>query len=141
MVNYGIEEGTKCGRENCNGIIKVHPVENCSCHISPPCHECTTPRNYCPICGWEESEDIPINDYNVTIDPITKIAKTWTLRKLDKTKIDWTSHSHTNFSMTKSGVYPEGSTMEDVIKKVNGTFGGRFNYFCNGKFEFVAYTD
>jgi len=43
--------------------------------------------------------------------------------------------------MIKRGVYPEGTTQAEVRAKVDGTFGGRFNYFRNGKFEFVAYTD
>lgn len=31
--------------------------------------------------------------------------------------------------------------MEEVSKVVNGTFGGRFEYFSDGKFKFIAYTD
>jgi hypothetical protein len=31
--------------------------------------------------------------------------------------------------------------MEDVRKEVDGTFGGRFEYFEDGKFKFIAYTD
>jgi len=60
---------------------------------------------------------------------------------LDTTKIDWIDYSHTHFSMIKRGCYPEGTDINEVRELVNGTFGGRFNYFNDGKFEFVAYTD
>jgi hypothetical protein len=43
--------------------------------------------------------------------------------------------------MLKRGVYPEGTTQAEVEKEVRGTFGGRFNSFGNGHFEYVAYTD
>lgn len=46
--------------------------------------------------------------------------------------------------MTKfleEGVYPEGATQTDVLAKVAGTFGGRFEYFRDGKFKYTAYTD
>lgn len=65
----------------------------------------------------------------------------WTPRKLDNTKIDWTTHNHTHFTMLVKGVYPSGTTRQEVEELVKGTFGGRFNYFENGKFEYIAYTD
>ena len=60
---------------------------------------------------------------------------------LDKTKVSWYSESHSSSSMLKIGVYPEGTAQKLVQEKVNGTFGGRFNTFGNGRFIFVAYTD
>jgi len=197
-LKYGMEEREICNRNSCKGIIATHPVENCSCHICPPCGECTSPRNFCPECGWEEKDDV-INDYVVNINDIdnillaevlnyikdqskqfrqcaghhaehnrgaeavairaaeilerietdirsannsaTNIYKMFTPRPLDPTKIDYRNYSHTHFSMIKEGVYPEGTTMEEVRKVVEGTFGGRFEYFGNGKFKYIAYTD
>lgn len=58
----GIEEGyckgETCNRDGCQGVI----IENdeggsCSCHINPPCDHCTTPREYCPECGWDALEE------------------------------------------------------------------------------------
>ena len=34
------DEGSKCKDTNCSGILELEKVENCSCHISPPCHRC-----------------------------------------------------------------------------------------------------
>ena len=62
-------------------------------------------------------------------------------RKLDATRIDFHSLSHSGSSMLKRGVYPEGKTQQQVEEKVRGTFGGRFQSFGGGKFEYIAYTD
>lgn len=43
--------------------------------------------------------------------------------------------------MIKEGVYPDGTTIQEVRKVVDGTFGGGFESFRNGKFKFIAYTD
>lgn len=148
QVPVGYCEGDTCARSGCLGTIEMHPVKNCSCHISPPCSACTEPRNYCPECDWEESEEsaqITINDYVVKVDRQSGIYQSWEPRPLDNTKIDWHSRSHSNASMIKEGVYPDSGDVtadrETVRKAVDGTFGGRFEYFGKGKFKFIAYTD
>lgn len=64
---------------------------------------------------------------------------------LDDTKVSWRNRSHSSCSMIKEGVYPQsGDPAADramVRKEVDGTFGGRFEHFGNGKFKFIAYTD
>lgn len=82
-----------------------------------------------------------INDHIVNIDKNTGQYRTWTPRPLDATKIDWRNASHSNSSMIKEGVYPEGTTIGEVEKLVKGTFGGRFIQFGGGKFKYIAYTD
>jgi len=139
FTSLGFQEGDRCNRNGCIGVINTHPSENCSCHISPPCGSCTAPRNFCPECDWEEANE-PLQIIN---DHIVKPG-TWIsigLRKLDSTKVDWYSKPHSNSSMIKEGVYPEGVTAAEVRKLVDGTFGGRFEYFRDGKFKFIAYTD
>jgi hypothetical protein len=136
-MKIGFEENDSCNREGCIGIIKNHLVENCSCHISPPCSSCTSPRGYCEVCGWDEADDeVPEQKYTGQLYVAPKP------KELDSTVVDWRAYStNTGCTMIKRGVYPPSATIEDVRKVVNGTFGGRFNYFKNGKFEFVAYTD
>lgn len=142
----GYEEGAACGREGCVGIIQTKDAENCSCHISPPCYQCTEPREYCPECDWRlVDEETTFNDFKV--GPV-KPNGAWTHyrpRPLDPTKINWHSKVHTNSSMIKEGVYPQsGDDAADraaVVKEVNGTFGGRFERFGGGQFKFIAYTD
>ena len=41
-------EGDKC--PHCGGLIEFEPVENCSCHINPPCGACTSARLTCTNC-------------------------------------------------------------------------------------------
>ena len=43
--------------------------------------------------------------------------------------------------MIKEGVYPAALSREEVENEVRGTFGGRFEYFKDGKFKYIAYTD
>lgn len=62
-------------------------------------------------------------------------------RKLDNSKIDWNTIAHSSSSMLRIGVYPEGTTREEVEAKVKGTFGGRFESFADGEFRYIAYTD
>jgi len=54
VVISGYFEGDICNREGCDGIIDSHPAENCHCHLVAPCSSCTSLRNFCPKCGWEE---------------------------------------------------------------------------------------
>ncbi len=128
-------------RDGCQGTIEQHPVNNCSCHLSAPCGACTEPSGYCETCGWEESEDEIINDHSVSASKATEIYRPRERRKLDPTKLDYHSETHSGCSMIKEGVYPEGMDIEEVRKSVIGTFGGRFEHFGNGKFKYIAYTD
>lgn len=140
-VETGYDEGSVCNRRGCQGVIEIHPSENCSCHIAPPCGSCTAPRNFCPKCGWEEADDVVENNFILNINKETGIARYFERRPLDASKIDYHILPHSHFSQICDGVYPDGTTKEQVREKVNGTFGGRFESFGGGKFSFVAYTD
>ncbi len=49
----GNEEGDICNRDGCIGIMAYPKSENCSCHISAPCSECTNKVLTCQVCGAE----------------------------------------------------------------------------------------
>lgn len=136
---FGINEGDVCGRDGCEGNLE-RKIENCSCHITPPCWACTNTPLCCSGCGVEVREE-HMNDYVIKMDMPSGKFVNWKLRELDRSKIDWHSMPHTHFSMIQRGVFPIGTSREAVEKLVKGTFGGRFNYFGNGKFEYIAYTD
>ena len=53
LIAY-LEEGDKCPR--CGGFMGYDDVENCSCHISPPCWNCEHNPLVCLDCGYN-SED------------------------------------------------------------------------------------
>ena len=52
-----LSEGDKCPK--CEGKMYYPPVENCSCHINPPCSACTNNVLTCDQCGFE---DVLIDD-------------------------------------------------------------------------------
>ena len=131
------EEGDICKEINCNGILKYNDVEICSCHISPPCDACTSNRLTCDECGWEDESP----EYKEVYAGPGLSMREYRPRPLDNTKIDYRAKSHTNASMIKEGVYPEGTTSQEVEEVVKGTFGGRFAGFGDGKFKYIAYTD
>lgn len=54
LPSDGIEEGEVCGRNGCDGIIKLPPVEGCTCFNCAPCSQCFNNKLICPTCGWEE---------------------------------------------------------------------------------------
>lgn len=148
----GYEEGAECNREGCTGRIAMRAPENCSCHLSAPCGSCTAPRNYCPECDWEEADDPAPEPEPSAADVAAWAAQRakWrprTLVDLDVTKIDWIYRPHSNSSMIKEGVYPDGLQPGELRKAIDGTFGGRFEYHYPpadgkpGRFKFIAYTD
>lgn len=62
--------------------------------------------------------------------------------ELDPSKIDFRITGNEYSTMIKEGVYPEGTTQGQVLAVIGeGTFGGRFDLFKDGKFKYVAYTD
>lgn len=132
------EEGDKCPDGGCGGTLGFKDVEGCSCHISPPCHSCVNNPLVCLKCGWTnedepESKIVPVGGgiFQVEYKP----------RQLDATKIDFRLKMHSSCTQIAEGVYPPGTTAEEVRKVVDGTFGGRFESFGNGKFKFIQYTD
>lgn len=147
-VTPGFEVGERCGRNGCNGLIAdtYRPDGGCSCHISPPCGFCTTPREECPECDWRlVDEETSFNGFRV--GPV-KPSGAWTHyrpRPLDPTKIDYRISVHSNSSQLCEGVYPPSddptADRAAVLARVKGTFGGRFQHFGNGRFSYVAYTD
>lgn len=141
-MNHGFLEGDTCGRNGCAGVLAEAKAENCSCHISPPCGACTTPREYCPECDWQAKDDTVMAEGAIYFTP----SGFYVERKpkvLDRSKIDYTISMHSNSSQKVTGVFPPGTTMGEVRKRVDGTFGGRFERWdaTGGNFTFIAYTD
>lgn len=136
----GYAEGDVCARSGCTGIIASHAVKDCYCHICAPCSNCTAPRNFCPECDWHEAND-PLVIMGAVAYYLPEGFVQRKKRVLDPTKIDYRIEQHSNSSQLCIGVYPEGTTSQEIEAIVKGTFGGRFNKFRNGEFEYVAYTD
>jgi carbon storage regulator CsrA len=147
-----------CNRNGCKGLLQEHEKDGCcSCHLNPPCSYCTSSSEYCDVCGWEgehekfQSSEMSEKDKTFYNDWLhqTNLHRNNLMAqingKVTTSKIEWISSYHSSCSMIKEGVYPK--TNDDkldyatVLNKVKGTFGGRFEYFGNGKFKYIAYTD
>lgn len=143
MSEIGYCEGEVCNRDGCEGVIHIPGPKNCSCHISPPCGECTSDRTCCPECDWVAVDDPlyaeDISSISFSGDGFASIQTK--PRILDPSKVDFVCKLHSGSSMIKEGVYPESMTREEVEKEVVGTFGGGFQQFGGGKFRYIAYTD
>jgi len=142
--NYGLEVGAVCNRNDCKGVIEESESETgCSCHINPPCGSCTEDRTFCPECDWRGKDDYVenMNGFEIQTDSKTHNWLSYERRKLDPSKIDYHVKSHTNSSQICEGVYPEGTTREQIVTHCKGTFGGRFERFGDGQFKYIAYTD
>lgn len=143
-MSFGMVEGETCGRAGCVGVIAQHPSENCSCHISPPCGSCTTPREYCPECDWAAKYDAPeLPDGNIYVWGVGSAFHESRKRAWDRSKIDYRIIPHSNSSQKVVGVFPPGTGSDAVRALVDGTFGGRFERWDEkaGEFTFIAYTD
>lgn len=47
-----LTEGLGCPGVGCDGKMGFNPVEDCSCHINPPCNKCLDNPLVCLKCGW-----------------------------------------------------------------------------------------
>ena len=143
MNNHGIESGETCNRNGCKGIIDETEKRGCSCHINPPCSACTEPRAFCPSCGWDDADEREEYESNRkhSSEYAPDFFKVRTIADLDKSKIDYLYRPHTHFTMIKEGVFPIGTSKEELLNEIRGTFGGRFEYLTENRFKYVAYTD
>lgn len=66
------EEGDKCRFDDCDGEYGYKRVENCYCHISPPCHNCVENPLVCLDCG-DDLPDAPV----VTIPPAPTLSQVY----------------------------------------------------------------
>ncbi|PBB75174.1 hypothetical protein CK227_10300 [Mesorhizobium sp. WSM4308] len=138
----GYSDGDVCNRAACAGVIEMHKSEDCSCHINPPCFSCTSVTAFCPVCEWEEADDPLVVQEIASIHFGNDFAYVERAKRiLDPTKIDYRIEMHSNASQKVIGVYPDGTTRQEVEAVVKGTFGGRFSSFKDGRFEYIAYTD
>lgn len=158
-MEEGYLEGENCNRYECSGIIEEHDSDGCcSCHINPPCSFCETSRAYCPKCEWdgEEEQSEEVDSYKPSKEQIENWNKESKKREENKNKF-WdlfkneeevsTLHciyqSHSNSSMLKIGIYPKNMTIENLLKEIRGTFGGRFQLHNREtrRFKYIAYSD
>lgn len=156
--SHGYLEGEVCGRNGCAGIIEEKEIDGCcSCHISPPCSYCTTAKECCPVCEWDAEEELEAGEHAAWLREQARPEEErraerryWELvrikhlaKKFDPKRVNSKILPHTHFTQIVEGWFPSHMSREEVRKEVNGTFGGRFEYFSEKSqtFRFIAYTD
>ena len=50
MLEDGVEEDSRCNRDDCEGRMFLHPVRGCTCFIDPPCSRCVDNAPGCLKC-------------------------------------------------------------------------------------------
>lgn len=50
------EEGDRCQVIGCEGTLEYIREGDCSCHISPPCHNCVDAPLKCNVCDEVHNE-------------------------------------------------------------------------------------
>ena len=158
MITYlGYCKGETCNLEGCQGIIDEKDSDySCSCHISAPCSYCETSREYCPECDWDGREEQLSYYQSLKPSPEQQARYDEENRKIREQdeifykkfrgemlieKLEYKSKCYYNSSMIKEGFYPPHMTKQEVEKEIRGTFGGRFEYFSDRNFKYIAYTD
>lgn len=124
-----IEEMGPCP-EGCGGTLKFPVVENCTCHINPPCGNCSNNPLTCDNCGWECPPPTHNNDpYQSELwkEYLKKMTPPFTSELIDGKKlIDWNYDSRSGSTMVYRGRYEGSVTAEDIINYLgDGTFGHR----------------
>jgi hypothetical protein len=134
MFNFGEEQGQLCWRNGCQGFIDLIPSDDgCTCFLGhPPCRHCTTPKEYCPECGWRADEE----DCREYFNGYVKIGKNWQLAPIHPQNVNW----HYGRNNWRFGVYPVGMIEADVAREM-GVSGGKFALFKNGKFAYEPDTE
>lgn len=57
-MSVGTEVGEVCNRDGCDGHMDSHKfTDDCSCHISPPCHHCLDTYVMCNKCDADPEDD------------------------------------------------------------------------------------
>jgi hypothetical protein len=56
VYEENLTEGDQCPYAGCKGRMGFQPVENCSCHVNPPCGACVDNPLVCLACGWTLGE-------------------------------------------------------------------------------------
>lgn len=143
MENIEYSEGDKC--KSCEKGFLIYPkVENCSCHINPPCSSCVDNKLTCDNCGWEEPEIKNEETYQHVGGGI--IASFFTRPSHDfgngKRIFDYDYDSSSGSTMVFKGRYKGDVTEKDILDYFgDGTFGHLGPYLNNGIFTYTKITD
>ena len=114
-------------------------VENCSCHISAPCHQCTNAPLSCSHCGFEHAEEL----YNPPVIKNYNPPKYKTVQdrfdELPDGVFGCVKFPCDGWGMQVRGKMPSGMSRSEVLSKCGVCKHGcpHFTLFENGRFHFT----
>lgn len=138
-----MNEGDRC--KECTGRMIYPPVENCSCHIAPPCDACVSNPLTCDKCGWVY--EAPERSYRATefeglSEVITPNRRAIHVFPHGGRIMDYDYDSRSGSTMVWTGKYEGLVTPEDIRQHFgDGTFGHRGPSLHNGRFSYTQITD
>lgn len=111
----GYLKGDVCNREGCKGTIDEHDTDGgCSCHISPPCSYCETPREFCPECDWESIDERDALD-------AAYMAKTKPKIIVPKTKEEIQKEKEERYAQDDGELYTIYRYFDSILEGTNGS--------------------
>ncbi len=127
------------------GRMRLEPVKNCSCHISPPCSARVENPLVCDNCGRVQEIEQEHPQSNAAPAP----KWDWSLRPFSEFKIgdgkrlfDCRYDSSSGSTMGFTGRYEGAVTREEIIAAIgDGTFGHRGPSMAHGHFTYTKITD
>ena len=141
-MNIEVSEGGKC--PECDGKMVFPKVENCSCHINPPCSACVENRLTCDKCGWKYEPPLSQELVRHIGGGLSEVIRTKPSRELGNGKrlLDYDYDSRSGSTMVWTGKYAGPVTAQDIIEAFgDGTFGHRGPWLDNGRFSYTQITD
>lgn len=143
MTTKEINEGDKCP-ECHTGNMHFPKVENCSCHVNPPCSACTSNKLTCDDCGWEFDPPAPETSYRIAAPGLTEVYTRNPSVELGGGKriFDFDYNGASGSTMEINGRCTPEVTEADILKYFSsGTFGHRGPVIHGGRFFFTKITD
>ncbi len=142
MTTPLIDENSACPDE-CGGVLHYPKVDNCSCHINPPCSACTDITLTCDNCGWEQEYLAPIDSSKSYALPEYKPFTGYEYqiaegKRLHSVFYDGSSGSTMVF---KGKIEGDVSAQEIFEKLGDGTFGHRGPSIFGNTFTYTKITD
>lgn len=138
-----LEEGQNC--PECNKALMKFHVENCSCHISPPCSSCTDAPLMCQGCGYTYEFEREVYKSSKTADysymPYGRKSRVADLGD-GKKLLDFEYDSSSGSTMVYRGKIEGNVTPKDILDYFgSGTFGHRGPSILGNSFTFTKITD
>ena len=144
-MNEYPEEGGPCTQQNCTGYFFFPPVENCSCHIAPPCGRCVDNPLTCNTCWYAVEKE----HETLTEQLAQKTYETWHVPRHKTTHsfpngrvFNYGYDSRSGSTMEYKGDYEGEVTVKEIIDWLgDGTFGHRGPFFGPKTWSYTKITD